>query len=135
MTMNETTRGETYEAGLAMRKQVLGAAHVERSLGQVTEFSRPIQELVTEYCWGAVWTRDGIDPKTRSMLNLAMLAALNRGHELGVHVRGAIRNGVTVEEIQEVLMQVGIYVGVPAALEAFRIAESKIDEMKAAGEL
>lgn len=135
MTTNDTTRAETYEAGLAMRKQVLGAAHVERSLGQVTEFSRPIQELVTEYCWGAVWTRDGIDPKTRSMLNLAMLAALNRGHELGVHVRGAIRNGVTETEIQEVLMQVGIYVGVPAALEAFRIAESKIDEMKAAGEL
>lgn len=135
MTTNDTTRAETYEAGLAMRKQVLGAAHVERSLGQVTEFSRPIQELVTEYCWGAVWTREGIDPKTRSMLNLAMLAALNRGHELGVHVRGAIRNGVTETEIQEVLMQVGIYVGVPAALEAFRIAESKIDEMKAAGEL
>lgn len=135
MTTNDTTRAETYEAGLAMRKHVLGAAHVERSLGQVTEFSRPIQELVTEYCWGAVWTRDGIDPKTRSMLNLAMLAALNRGHELGVHVRGAIRNGVTETEIQEVLMQVGIYVGVPAALEAFRIAESKIDEMKAAGEL
>ncbi len=132
---NDTTRGETYEAGLEMRKTVLGAAHVERSLGQVTEFSRPIQELVTEYCWGAVWTREGLEPRTRSMLNLAMLAALNRGHELGVHVRGAIRNGVTVEEIQEVLMQVGIYVGVPAALEAFRVAEAKLDEMKAAGEL
>jgi len=134
-TTNDATRKQTYEAGLEMRKTVLGAAHVERSLGQVTEFSRPIQELVTEYCWGAVWTRDGLELKTRSMLNLAMLAALNRGHELGVHVRGAIRNGVTVEEIQEVLMQVGIYVGVPAALEAFRIAEAKIDEMKASGEL
>ena len=135
MTTNDATRKQTYEAGLEMRKTVLGAAHVERSLGQVTEFSRPIQELVTEYCWGAVWTRDGLELRTRSMLNLAMLAALNRGHELGVHVRGAIRNGVTVEEIQEVLMQVGIYVGVPAALEAFRIAEAKIDEMKASGEL
>ena len=135
MTTNDPTRKQTYEAGLEMRKTVLGAAHVERSLGQVTEFSRPIQELVTEYCWGAVWTRDGLELRTRSMLNLAMLAALNRGHELGVHVRGAIRNGVTVEEIQEVLMQVGIYVGVPAALEAFRIAEAKIDEMKASGEL
>ena len=135
MTTNDATRKQTYEAGLEMRKTVLGAAHVERSLGQVTEFSRPIQELVTEYCWGAVWTREGLEPRTRSMLNLAMLAALNRGHELGVHVRGAIRNGVTVEEIQEVLMQVGIYVGVPAALEAFRIAEAKIDEMKASGEL
>jgi len=134
-TTNDATRKQTYEAGLEMRKSVLGAAHVERSLGQVTEFSRPIQELVTEYCWGAVWTREGLEPRTRSMLNLAMLAALNRGHELGVHVRGAIRNGVTIEEIQEVLMQVGIYVGVPAALEAFRIAEAKIDEMKASGEL
>ena len=135
MTTNDATRKQTYEAGLEMRKTVLGAAHVERSLGQVTEFSRPIQELVTEYCWGAVWTREGLELRTRSMLNLAMLAALNRGHELGVHVRGAIRNGVTIEEIQEVLMQVGIYVGVPAALEAFRIAEAKIDEMKASGEL
>ena len=135
MTTNETTHAETYEAGLQMRKRVLGAAHVERSLDQVTEFSRPIQELVTEYCWGGVWTRDGLELKTRSMLNLAMLAALTRGHELGVHVRGAIRNGVTVDEIQEVLLQVAIYVGVPASLEAFRIAEAKIDEMKAAGEL
>jgi len=128
------TRAETYEAGLEMRKQVLGAAHVERSLGQVTEFSRPIQELVTEYCWGAVWTRDGLPPKTRSLLNLVMLTALNRSHELGVHVRGAIRNGVTVQEIQEALMQAGIYVGVPAALESFRVAEAKIEEMKASGE-
>ena len=135
MTTNDATRKQTYEAGLEMRKTVLGAAHVERSLGQVTEFSRPIQELVTEYCWGAVWTGDGIDRRTRSLLNLVMLTALNRSHELGVHVRGAIRNGVTVEEIQEVLMQVGIYVGVPAALEAFRIAEAKIEEMKASGEL
>ena len=135
MTNSDTTQAEVYEAGLAMRKQVLGAAHVERSLGQVTEFSRPIQELVTEYCWGEVWTRPGLAPRDRSLLNLAMLSALNRGHELGVHVRGAIRNGVTVEEIQEVLLQVGIYVGVPASLEAFRIAEAKIEEMKAAGEL
>jgi 4-carboxymuconolactone decarboxylase len=135
MTTNDATRKQTYEAGLEMRKTVLGAAHVERSLGQVTEFSRPIQELVTEYCWGAVWTREGLELRTRSMLNLAMLAALNRGHELGVHVRGAIRNGVTVDEIQEVLMQVAIYVGVPASLEAFRIAEAKIEEMKASGEL
>ena len=132
---NDGTHEQTYEAGLQVRREVLGEAHVDRSLAQVSEFSRPIQELVTEYCWGAVWTREGLELRTRSMLNLAMLAALNRGHELGVHVRGAIRNGVTIEEIQEVLMQVGIYVGVPAALEAFRIAEAKIDEMKASGEL
>jgi 4-carboxymuconolactone decarboxylase len=136
MANNEDpTRHETYEAGLQVRREVLGTAHVDRSLGQVTEFSRPIQELVTEYCWGAVWTRPGLDRRTRSLLNLAMLSALNRGHELGVHVRGAIRNGVTPEEIQEALMQVAIYVGVPASLESFRIAEAKLEEMKAAGEL
>lgn len=136
MANNEDpTRRETYDAGLQVRREVLGTAHVDRSLGQVTEFSRPIQELVTEYCWGAVWTRPGLDRRTRSLLNLAMLSALNRGHELGVHVRGAIRNGVTPEEIQEALMQVAIYVGVPASLESFRVAEAKLEEMKAAGEL
>ena len=126
---------QLHDKGLAVRKAVLGAEHVERSLKTADDFNLPFQELVTEYCWGGVWTRDGLELKTRSMLNLAMLAALNRGHELGVHVRGAIRNGVTVDEIQEVLLQVAIYVGVPASLEAFRIAEAKIDEMKAAGEL
>ncbi len=135
MTDDTTTRKQTFEAGLAKRKQVLGDAHVEKSLGQTSEFSRPIQELVTEYCWGAIWTRDGLPDKTRSLINLAMLSALNRGHELGAHVRGALRNGATIEEVQEVLLQVAIYVGVPASLESFRIAEAKIDEMKAAGEL
>lgn len=124
------THATTYEEGLATRKEVLGASHVERSLGQVSEFSRPIQELVTEYCWGAVWTREGLDRRSRSMINLAMLTALNRPHELGVHVRGAINNGVSEQEIQEVLMQTAIYVGVPAALESFRIAEKVLDEMK-----
>jgi 4-carboxymuconolactone decarboxylase len=123
------THKKTYDEGLAVRKEVLGEAHVERSLGKVTEFSRPIQELVTEYCWGGIWTREGIDRRTRSMINLAMLTALNRSHELGVHVRGAINNGVTPEEIQEVLMQTAIYVGVPAALEAFRVAENVITEL------
>ncbi|MDR5698702.1 carboxymuconolactone decarboxylase family protein [Agromyces aerolatus] len=134
-TDQDTTRQQTYEDGLRVRREVLGAAHVDRSLGQVTEFSRPIQELVTEYCWGAVWNRDGLDRRTRSLLNLVTLTALNRGHELGVHVRGAIRNGVTIEEIQESLLQAAIYIGVPAALESFRIAEAKLEEMKAAGEL
>ena len=124
------THATTYEEGLAVRKEVLGAAHVERSLGQVTEFSRPIQELVTEYCWGAVWTREGLDRRSRSLINLAMLTALNRSHELGVHVRGAINNGVTEQEIQEVLMQTAIYVGVPAALESFRVAEQVLNELK-----
>jgi len=135
MVDDTRTHKDTFEAGLAKRKQVLGAAHVERSLEQTSDFARPIQELVTEYCWGEIWTRDGLPDTTRSLINLAMLSALNRGHELGVHVRGAIRNGVTVEQIQEVLLQVAIYVGVPASLEAFRIAEAKINEMKESGEL
>lgn len=125
-----TTHRETYEAGLEARGDVLGKEHVARSLEQVSEFSRPIQELVTEYCWGAVWTRPGLDRRTRSMLNLAMLTALNRSHELGVHVRGALTNGVTEEEIQEVLLQTAIYVGVPAALESFRVAEKVIAEQR-----
>jgi 4-carboxymuconolactone decarboxylase len=123
------THKETFEEGLAIRKEVLRAAHVERSLANVSEFSRPMQELVTEYCWGAVWNREGLERKTRSMINLAMLTALNRGHELSVHVKGAINNGVTPAEIQEVLMQTAIYVGVPAALESFRIAEATLKEM------
>jgi 4-carboxymuconolactone decarboxylase len=124
---------DRFEAGLATRKEVLGAAHVERSLAAVTEFSRPVQELVTEYCWGAVWTREGLDRRTRSLLNLVMLTALNRGHELSVHVRGAITNGVTEAEIQEALLQAAVYVGVPAALESFRIAERTLGELRAEG--
>jgi 4-carboxymuconolactone decarboxylase len=125
----EPDHSDTYEAGLLTRKEVLGAAHVEHSLAKVSEFSRPVQELVTEYCWGAVWTRPGIDRRTRSMINLAMLTALNRSHELAVHVKGALTNGVTEEEIQEVLLQAAIYVGVPAALESFRVAERVIGEV------
>lgn len=129
MNSNDT-HIKTYEDGLAVRKDVLGAAHVERSLGSVSDFSRPIQELVTEYCWGSVWTREGLDRRSRSLINLAMLTALNRSHELGVHVRGAINNGVTEKEIQEVLMQTAVYVGVPAALESFRVAEKVLEELK-----
>jgi 4-carboxymuconolactone decarboxylase len=128
---DETTRDELLERGMQMRRQVLGADHVERSMANVSDFSRPIQELVTEYCWGVVWSDDGLEPKTRSMLNLAMLTALNRSHELGVHVRGALNNGVTEAEIQQVLMQTAIYVGVPAALESFRVAERVIKEYQA----
>jgi len=127
------SRQEAYEQGLAMRRVVLGEAHVQRSMDNVSDFARPIQELVTEYCWGSIWTRDGLDLRTRSLLNLVMLTALNRSHELALHVRGAVRNGVTVTEIQEALMQAAVYVGVPAALEAFRVAERALadytDEM------
>jgi 4-carboxymuconolactone decarboxylase len=127
---DSSTHAETYEAGLAVRREVLGDAHVQRSLVNTSEFARPVQELVTEYCWGEIWTRNGLPRSTRSLINLALLTALNRMHEFGVHVRGAIRNGVTEEEIQEVLMQAAIYVGVPAALESCRVAEKIIAEMR-----
>ncbi|MGH3390647.1 MAG: 4-carboxymuconolactone decarboxylase [Actinomadura sp.] len=122
---------DRFERGLRVRREVLGAAHVDRSLAQVTEFSRPVQELVTEYCWGEVWNRPGLDRRTRSLLNLAMLTALNRMHELGVHVRGAVANGCTEEEIQETLLQTAVYCGVPAALESFRVAERVLQEVRA----
>ena len=120
---------QRFEAGLAVRKEVLGAEHVERSLAKVTGFSRPVQELVTEYCWGEVWTRDGLPRKTRSLLILVMLTALNRMHELAVHVRGAVRNGCTEAEIQEALLQTAVYCGVPAALESFRVAEKALADL------
>jgi 4-carboxymuconolactone decarboxylase len=115
-----------FDKGLANRKAVLGAEHVERSLASADAFTQPIQELVTEYCWGAVWGRDDLPRKTRSIINLAMLTALNRPHELKVHVQGALRNGVTVEEIRGVLLQAAIYCGMPAALDAFRVASEAI---------
>jgi 4-carboxymuconolactone decarboxylase len=122
---------ERFERGLQARREVLGTEHVDRSLERVTEFSRPVQELVTEYCWGEIWTRPGLDRKTRSLLNIAMLTALNRMHELAVHVRGAVTNGATDEEIQEALLQTAIYCGVPAALESFRVAEQVLKEVHA----
>lgn len=125
----DTTREEVFEAGQRKRREVLGDAHVDRSLANSSEFARPIQELVTQYCWGEIWTRDGLAPRERSLINLAMLTALNRGHELSVHVRGAVNNGVTPAEIQEVFLQTAIYVGVPAALESFRIAEKTLTDM------
>lgn len=119
----------TFERGLEIRKSVLGAEFVETSIANADDFNRPMQELVTEYCWGAVWGRDGLEKKTRSMLNLAMISALNRPHELKMHVKGAIRNGVTKEEITEVLLQVAIYCGVPAAVDGFRVAKEAFKEM------
>jgi 4-carboxymuconolactone decarboxylase len=124
----DETHEQAFQRGMAVRREVLGVEHVDRSLAQVSDFARPMQELVTEYCWGIVWARDGLERKTRSLLNLAMLTALNRTHEFGVHVRGALTNGVTVAEIQETLLQTAIYVGVPAALESFRIADAILKE-------
>jgi 4-carboxymuconolactone decarboxylase len=111
-----------YEEGLKIRKAVLGEEYVNRALANVNSFNAPLQELVTEYCWGKVWGREGLDRKQRSMLNLAMLSILNRPHELKAHLRGALTNGVTPREICEVFLQVMIYAGVPAAVDSFRIA-------------
>lgn len=117
-----------FDQGLEVRKSVLGAEHVERSFQNATDFNRPMQQLVTEYCWGEIWTRPGIEKKTRSLLNLAILTALNRPHELKLHTAGALRNGCTPEEIQEVFLQCAIYCGVPAAVDAFRTASEVINE-------
>jgi 4-carboxymuconolactone decarboxylase len=118
-----------YERGLATRREVLGDEHVDRSLRSATEFTAAAQELVTEYCWGAVWTRPGLDRRTRSLINLAMLTALGRMHEFRVHVRGAVNNGCTVEEIRETLLQATVYCGAPAGLESFRQAQAVLDEL------
>ncbi|MFC5137031.1 carboxymuconolactone decarboxylase family protein [Actinomycetospora rhizophila] len=117
-----------FERGLAIRKEVVGEAHVERSMANVSEFSRPMQEWVTRACWGEVWDRPGLDRRTRSLLNLVMLTALGRSHELAVHVRGALTNGCTTEEIQEALLQAAVYCGAPAGLEGFRVAEKVLAE-------
>jgi 4-carboxymuconolactone decarboxylase len=119
---------QMYERGLEIRKSVLGKEFVEKSIASADDFNRPLQELVTEYCWGAVWGRDGLDKKTRSIINLAMISALNRPHELKMHVKGALRNGLTRDEIREVLLQVGIYCGVPAAVDSFRVAREALNE-------
>ena len=123
--------GDRYARGLATRREVLGDEHVERALSSATEFTAAAQELVTEMCWGDVWTRPGLDRRTRSLLNLAMLTALHRMHEFRVHVRGAINNGCTVEEIRETLLQAIVYCGAPAGLESFRQAQAVLDEMAA----
>jgi 4-carboxymuconolactone decarboxylase len=110
---------------------VLGARYVDEALRTADDFTRPLQELVTEFCWGAVWTRPGLPRKTRSMLNLAMLTALDRPHELRLHLRGALRNGCTRQEIMEVLLQAAIYCGVPAAVDSFRVAREVLAEPEA----
>jgi 4-carboxymuconolactone decarboxylase len=117
-----------FKEGLAVRREVLGPEYVDKSVQDVDDFMVPMQKMTTEWCWGEVWTRPGLDRRTSSMLNLAMLTALNRPHEVRLHVRGALNNGVTVAEIQEVLVQACIYCGVPAALDAFKVAKEVIDQ-------
>jgi 4-carboxymuconolactone decarboxylase len=118
-----------FEKGLKIRREVLGAEFVDKALASADEFNMPMQELATTYCWGECWGREGLDKKTRSIINLAMISALNRPHELKIHVKGAIRNGVTKEEIREVLFQVAIYAGIPAGVDSFRIAKEALGEM------
>jgi 4-carboxymuconolactone decarboxylase len=113
---------DLYDAGIAMRRRVLGDAHVDASLAAATEFSSDIQDYVTQYCWGDIWNRPGLSLEERSLINIAMITALNRGHELKAHVHGALNNGVSREKIKEVLMQTAFYCGGPAALEGFRLA-------------
>ena len=113
---------ERYEAGLTVRRAVLGDAYVEQSLANVTPFNAPFQDFITRYAWGEIWDRPGLPRQTRSLITLAMLAALNRGDELRMHIRAALRNGVTIEELQEVFLQCAIYCGVPAANAAFHLA-------------
>lgn len=122
----------TYDRGLEIRKAVLGEEYVTRALARSDDFNKPLQDLVTEYCWGAVWGREGLSRRDRSMINLAMISILNRGHELKAHVRGALTNGLTKEEIGEVLLQVAIYGGVPAAVDSFRLANEAFAEIDAA---
>ena len=119
---------EMFEKGLAVRKEVLGKDYVERNLASADDFNMPMQEWVTESCWGALWTRPGLPRKTRSLINLGMLSALNRPHEFKVHVKGALTNGCTKEEIREVLLQVAVYCGAPAGVEAFRLAREVFNE-------
>ncbi len=120
---------EMYEKGLAIRRDVLGKEFVDNAISSADDFNRPLQELVTQYCWGEIWGRPGLDRKTRSMLNLAMISALNRPHEVKMHVKGAINNGLTKDQIMEVFLQVAIYCGVPAAVDSFRTAKEAFKEM------
>jgi 4-carboxymuconolactone decarboxylase len=126
--MNE----DLFERGLAIRKAVLGNDYVDKSLAAADDFSRPIQELATEYCWGRIWSRPGLERRERSLINLGMIAALNRPHELKLHVKGALNNGVTRTEICEIFLQVAVYCGIPAGIDSVRIAREAFAEVDAA---
>lgn len=123
---------DKFEKGLALRKQVLGAEYVEKSMASADSFSMPMQELSTEYCWGHVWTRPGLELRERSLINIAMISALNRPHELKLHVKAALNNGLTREQIREVILQVAVYCGVPAGIDSTRIAREAFAEIDAA---
>jgi 4-carboxymuconolactone decarboxylase len=120
---------ELFDRGLNTRREVLGAEYVDAAIANADDFSRDLQQLVTQYAWGDIWNRPGLDRKSRSLINLAMLTALNRPHELRLHLRGALNNGVTKDEIREVLLQTAIYCGVPASMDSFRQAREVFKEM------
>ena len=120
---------DLFDRGLKVRREVLGAEYVDASIANADDFNRPMQELVTQFGWGEIWNRPGLDRRTRSLLNLAMISILNRPHELRAHLRGALNNGVSREEIQEVFLQVAVYAGVPAAVDAFRTAREFFAEI------
>ena len=117
-----------FDQGLETRRAVLGAEHVDAAIASADDFNRPMQELVTQYCWGDIWNRPGLDRRTRSLLNLAMLTALNRPHELKIHLKGALNNGVSKEEIREIFIHAAVYCGAPAAMDSFRIAKEVFKE-------
>jgi len=127
---NETI-DELFDRGLTVRREVLGAEYVDNSLKAANDFMMAFQQITTEWCWGYAWTRSGLDRKTRSLINLAMLTALNRSPEVKLHVRGALNNGVTVDEIKEVLLHATVYCGIPAGLDAFKAANEVLREVGA----
>lgn len=129
MTNQEKTIGQLFDEGLNLRREVLGAEYVDGSMERANDFMMEFQHITTEWCWGYAWGRDTLDRKTRSMLNLAMLTALNRAAEIKLHVRGAVNNGVTVEEIRETLLHATVYCGIPAGLDAFKAANEVLKDM------
>lgn len=131
--MSDSTSNAKFDTGMKARREVLGDAYVDRSLSNATAFTAPLQELVTENCWGAVWSRDGLDRRTRSLVTVSMLIALRATDELKTHVLGALRNGCTVEEIREVLLHSSAYCGFPAALDAFRAAKEVVENWEKSG--
>lgn len=122
---------ELFDKGMEIRRSVLGDSYVDSALAQMNGFNRPLQELVTQYCWGEVWGREGLSKRDRSMINLAMIGILNRQHELKAHIKGALNNGLTKDEIAEVLLQVGVYGGIPAAVDSFRTANEAFADLDA----
>ncbi len=126
--MAKDSLDELFEKGLAIRREVLGPEYVDKAIREADPLTRPLQELTTRYCWGTIWSRPGLPRKTRSLLNLAMLTALNRPHEIELHLRGALNNGATKEEIIEVFLQTAVYCGLPAAIDSIRLAKKVFAE-------